>query len=63
MTDMWKILSNVKNSFSDENDEEEEKEFVKLNKCENCGGTNIEKINWPDGFFRKDIGWKAIDNK
>ena len=21
---------------------------------------NLEKINWTDGFFRKDIGWKAI---
>ena len=25
--------------------------------------TNIDKINWPDGFFRKDIGWKIINNK
>ena len=25
--------------------------------------TNINKINWPDGFFRKDIGWRVIDNK
>ena len=25
--------------------------------------TNIDKINWPDGFFRKDIGWREIDNK
>ena len=24
---------------------------------------NINKINWPDGFFRKDIGWRVIDNK
>ena len=24
---------------------------------------NIDRINWPDGFFRKDIGWKAINNK
>ena len=23
---------------------------------------NINKINWGDGFFRKDIGWKTIDN-
>ena len=23
---------------------------------------NISKINWSDGFFRKDIGWKTIDN-
>ena len=25
--------------------------------------TNINKINWSDGFFRKDIGWKIINNK
>ena len=25
--------------------------------------TNIKKISWHDGFFRKDIGWKVIDNK
>ena len=25
--------------------------------------TNIDKINWPDGFFRKDIGWREINNK
>jgi len=24
---------------------------------------NIDKINWPDGFFRKDIGWREINNK
>ena len=24
---------------------------------------NIDKIDWPDGFFRKDIGWKAIKGK
>jgi len=24
---------------------------------------NISKINWIDGFFRKDIGWKAINKK
>ena len=24
---------------------------------------NINKINWIDGFFRKDIGWKIINNK
>ena len=23
----------------------------------------ISKINWKDGFFRKDIGWKLINNK
>ena len=21
---------------------------------------NLEKINWDDGFFRKDIGWRAV---
>ena len=26
------------------------------NKCLN----NLKKINWKDGFFRKDIGWRAI---
>ena len=25
--------------------------------------TNINKINWDDGFFRKDIGWRIINNK
>ena len=25
--------------------------------------TYIKKINWSDGFFRKDIGWRAINNK
>ena len=24
--------------------------------------TNIDKINWSDGFFRKDIGWRVINN-
>ena len=24
---------------------------------------NIDKINWLDGFFRKDIGWRVINNK
>jgi len=24
---------------------------------------NIKKINWKDGFFRKDIGWRAIKDK
>ena len=24
---------------------------------------NISKINWKDGFFRKDIGWRVIKNK
>ena len=25
--------------------------------------TNIKKINWSDGFFRRDIGWRLINNK
>ena len=24
---------------------------------------NINKLNWSDGFFRRDIGWKVINNK
>ena len=24
---------------------------------------NLDKISWKDGFFRKDIGWKAINYK
>jgi len=24
---------------------------------------NINKINWVDGFFRRDIGWRVINNK
>jgi phosphoribosylamine--glycine ligase len=23
----------------------------------------IKKINWKNGFFRKDIGWRVIKNK
>ena len=23
--------------------------------------SNIKKLNWKNGFFRKDIGWKVID--
>ena len=23
----------------------------------------LKKINWKDGFFRKDIGWRVINNK
>jgi len=33
--------------------------FEARNKCLN----NIYKINWIDGFFRKDIGWKVLDKK
>ena len=25
--------------------------------------TNINKINWSNGFFRKDIGWRVINSK
>ena len=25
--------------------------------------SNIAKINWADGFFRKDIGWREIEKK
>ena len=25
--------------------------------------SNLKKINWTDGFFRKDIGWRVINNK
>ena len=24
---------------------------------------SLKKINWTDGFFRKDIGWRVINNK
>ena len=34
-----------------------------LAEARNRSLTNINKINWPDGFFRKDIGWRVIDNK
>ena len=25
--------------------------------------SNIKKINWKEGFYRKDIGWKVINKK
>ena len=31
-----------------------------LSKARDQSLINLEKINWIDGFFRKDIGWKAI---
>jgi phosphoribosylamine--glycine ligase len=34
-----------------------------LIKARNKSLSNIKKINWPDGFCRRDIGWKAINNK
>jgi len=24
---------------------------------------HLDKIKWPSGFFRKDIGWRVIKNK
>ena len=34
-----------------------------LTKARDKSLSNIDKINWSDGFFRKDIGWKIINNK
>ena len=34
-----------------------------LVKARNKSLTNLKKINWIDGFFRKDIGWRIIKNK
>ena len=34
-----------------------------LSEARNKSLNNIDKINWSDGFFRKDIGWRAINNK
>ncbi len=31
-----------------------------LSKARDQSLMNLKKINWNDGFFRKDIGWKAI---
>ena len=31
-----------------------------LNKARAKSLSNLKKINWADGFFRKDIGWRAI---
>ena len=31
-----------------------------LSKARDQSLMNLKKINWADGFFRKDIGWKAI---
>ena len=31
-----------------------------LSDARNKSIRNLNKINWKDGFFRKDIGWKAI---
>ena len=34
-----------------------------LSKARNQSLKNINKINWSEGFFRKDIGWRAIKSK
>ena len=34
-----------------------------LNEARNQSLKKIKKINWKDGFYRKDIGWKAINKK
>jgi phosphoribosylamine--glycine ligase len=34
-----------------------------LIKARNLSLINLDKINWKDGFYRKDIGWKAINKK
>ena len=34
-----------------------------LDTARNKSLINLKKINWSDGFFRKDIGWRAINNK
>jgi len=34
-----------------------------LIKARNNSLENINKINWTDGFFRKDIGWRVIKDK
>ena len=34
-----------------------------LTQARNKSLNNIDKINWKDGFFRKDIGWRVINNK
>ena len=34
-----------------------------LAEARNNSLSNLEKINWESGFFRKDIGWRAIKKK
>jgi len=34
-----------------------------LTEARNQALSNINKINWSDGFFRKDIAWRIIKNK
>ena len=34
-----------------------------LREARNSSLSNLKKIDWDSGFFRKDIGWKAIKKK
>ena len=34
-----------------------------LTEARNISLKKIKKINWDDGFYRQDIGWRAINNK
>ena len=34
-----------------------------LDEARNSSLSNLKKINWDSGFFRKDIGWRAIKKK
>ena len=34
-----------------------------LNEARNNSLLNLQKIKWSDGFYRKDIGWRAIKKK
>ena len=37
--------------------------YKSLKKARNISIKNINKLNWKDGFFRKDIGWRVIKLK
>ena len=34
-----------------------------LYEARNNSLSNLKKIDWDSGFFRRDIGWKAIKKK
>ena len=34
--------------------------LMKLNEARKKSLKTLSKINWPDGFYRQDIGWRAI---
>ena len=34
-----------------------------LREARKKGSSLIKKLNWNNGFFRKDIGWRAIKKK